>query len=133
MGAYVVGQLVKAMTKRRLQVDGARILVMGLAFKENCPDLRNTRVVDIVKELQDYNCKVDVYDPWISTEEALLEYGVSLVTKPSLATYVAIIVAVAHNQFREMGSEAIRSLGVPGNVLYDLKYLFPVQESDLRL
>jgi UDP-N-acetyl-D-galactosamine dehydrogenase len=133
MGTYAVGQLVKAMTKRRMQVDGARILVMGLAFKENCPDLRNTRVVDIVKELQDYNCKVDVYDPWISTEEALLEYGVSLVTKPSLAAYVAIIVAVAHNQFREMGSEAIRSLGVPGHVLYDLKYLFPVQESDLRL
>lgn len=133
MGTYAVGQLVKAMTKRRMQVDGARILVMGLAFKENCPDLRNTRVVDIVKELQDYNCKVDVYDPWVSTEEALLEYGVSLVTKPSLAAYVAIIVAVAHNQFREMGSEAIRSLGVPGHVLYDLKYLFPVQESDLRL
>ena len=133
MGAYVVSQLVKAMTKRRLQVEGARILVMGLAFKENCPDLRNTRVVDIVKELQDYNCKVDVYDPWISTEEALHEYGISLVTKPGLGTYVAIIVAVAHNQFREMGSEAIRSLGVAGHVLYDLKYLFPVQESDLRL
>ena len=133
MGAYVVSQLVKAMTKRRLQVEGARILVMGLAFKENCPDLRNTRVVDIVKELQDYNCKVDVYDPWISTEEAFHEYGISLVTKPGLGTYVAIIVAVAHNQFREMGSEAIRSLGVPGHVLYDLKYLFPVQESDLRL
>jgi UDP-N-acetyl-D-galactosamine dehydrogenase len=133
MGAYAVGQLVKAMTKRRLQVDGARILVMGFAFKENCPDLRNTRVVDIVKELQDYNCKVDVYDPWISAEEALIEYDISLVCQPSPATYVAIIVAVAHNQFREMGAKAIRSLGLPGHVLYDLKYLFPVQESDLRL
>ena len=71
-----MGQLVKAMTKRRLQVDGARILVMGLAFKENCPDLRNTRVVDIVKELQDFNCKVDIYDPWISAEEALIEYDI---------------------------------------------------------
>jgi UDP-N-acetyl-D-galactosamine dehydrogenase len=133
MGAYAVGQLVKAMTKRRLQVDGARILVMGLAFKENCPDLRNTRVVDIVKELQDYNCKVDVFDPWILVEEALLEYGISMVSQPSPATYSAIIVAVAHNQFRDMGAETIRSLGVPGHVLYDLKYLFPVQQSDLRL
>lgn len=133
MGAYAVGQLVKAMTKRRMLVNGSRILVMGLAFKENCPDLRNTRVIDIVKELQDYNCQVDVYDPWISTEEALIEYDISLVSQPSPATYVAIIVAVAHNQFREMGAKAIRSFGLPGHVLYDLKYLFPVQESDLRL
>ena len=133
MGAYAVGQLVKAMTKRRMLVNGSRILVMGLAFKENCPDLRNTRVIDIVKELQDYNCQVDVYDPWISTEEALIEYDISLVSQPSPATYVAIIVAVAHNQFREMGAKAIRSFGLPGHVLYDMKYLFPVQESDLRL
>ena len=133
MGAYVVSQLVKAMTKRRLQVDGARILVMGLAFKENCPDLRNTRVVDIVKELEDYNCQVDVYDPWVSAEEALHEYGILTTPQPRPSTYDAIIVAVAHNQFREMGVEVIRALGTPGHVLYDLKYLFPVQASDLRL
>jgi UDP-N-acetyl-D-galactosamine dehydrogenase len=133
MGAYVVSQLVKSMTKRRLQVDGARILVMGLAFKENCPDLRNTRVVDIVKELEDYNCQVDVYDPWVSAEEALHEYGISTIPKPSPSTYDAVIVAVAHNQFREMGADTIRALGAPGHVLYDLKYLFPVQDSDLRL
>jgi UDP-N-acetyl-D-galactosamine dehydrogenase len=133
MGAYAVGQLVKAMTKRRLQVDGARILVMGLAFKENCPDLRNTRVVDIVKELQDFNCRVDVFDPWVSAEEALNEYNIKTISQPSQATYAAIILAVAHSQFKNMGTDAIRSLGLPGHVLYDIKYLFPVQESDLRL
>jgi UDP-N-acetyl-D-galactosamine dehydrogenase len=133
MGAYAAGQLVKAMTKRRLQVDGARILVMGLAFKENCPDLRNTRVVDIVIELQDYNCLVDVYDPWVSAEEALDEYGISLVTQPSIKTYDAIIIAVAHGQFLEMGANTIRSFGKLDHVLYDLKYVFPVQDSDLRL
>lgn len=133
MGAYAVAQLVKAMTKRRLCVDGARILVMGLAFKENCPDIRNTRVVDIVTELQEYNCKVDVFDPWVSGEEAEHEYGITPVQQPGMATYDAIIVAVAHRQFREMGVDAIRALGKPGHVLYDLKYLFPVQDSDLRL
>lgn len=133
MGAYVVSQLVKAMTKRRLQVDGSRILVMGLAFKENCPDLRNTRVLDIIKELQDYNCLVDVFDPWVSTEEALLEYGLVTIKQPSPCTYDAIIVAVAHNQFRNTGVDAIRSFGKPDHVLYDLKYLFPVHASDLRL
>ena len=133
MGAYAVGQLVKAMTKRRLHVDGARILVMGLAFKENCPDIRNTRVVDIVAELQDYNCKVDVFDPWVSAAEALHEYGITPVDQPAKATYDAIIVAVAHRQFRELGADAIRAFGTSGHVLYDMKYLFPVQASDLRL
>jgi UDP-N-acetyl-D-galactosamine dehydrogenase len=106
---------------------------MGLAFKENCPDLRNTRVVDIVIELQDYNCLVDVYDPWVSAEEALDEYGISLVTQPSIKTYDAIIIAVAHGQFLEMGANTIRSFGKLDHVLYDLKYVFPVQDSDLRL
>ena len=133
MGAYAVGQLVKAMTKRRLHVDGARILVMGLAFKENCPDIRNTRVIDIVAELQDYNCQVDVYDPWVSSDEAIHEYGITPVDQPALAAYDAIIVAVAHRQFRDMGSDTIRSFGIPGHVLYDMKYLFPAQASDLRL
>ena len=133
MGAYVVGQLVKAMTKRHLHVNGARILVMGLAFKENCPDLRNTRVVDIVTELQDYNCEVDVYDPWASAEEAGHEYGITPVAKPQPGTYDGIIVAVAHHQFKSMGAAAIRALGKPNHVLYDLKYLLPASESDLRL
>ena len=133
MGPYVVSQLVKAMTKRRIHVDGARILVMGLAFKENCPDLRNTRVVDIVTELQDYNCQVDVYDPWAATEQAEHEYGITPVAQPQPGTYDGIVVAVAHHQFKSMGAAAIRALGKPNHVLYDLKYLLPAAESDLRL
>ena len=133
MGAYAAGQLIKAMTKRRLHVDGARVLVMGLAFKENCPDIRNTRVVDIVAELQDYNCQVDVFDPWVSADEAVHEYGITLVQQPALATYDAIIVAVAHRQFHDMGSDAIRKFGNLTHVLFDMKYLFPVHASDLRL
>jgi UDP-N-acetyl-D-galactosamine dehydrogenase len=133
MGAYVVAQLVKAMTKKRLHVDGAKVLVMGLTFKENCPDIRNTRVVDMVAELQDYNCVVDVYDPWVSTQEAQHEYGITPITEPLAGHYDAIILAVAHQQFKEMGAQAIRALGVPNAVLYDLKYLLDVSESDLRL
>ena len=133
MGGYVVAQLVKAMTRRRVQVDGARILVMGLAFKENCPDLRNTRVVDIVAELKDYNCQVDVYDPWAAREEAEHEYGITPVAQPESGTYDGIILAVAHHQFKAMGAAAIRALGKPNHVLYDLKYLLPAAESDLRL
>lgn len=133
MGAYVVAQLVKAMTKKRIQVEGARVLVMGLTFKENCPDLRNTRVVDIVAELKDYNCVVDVYDPWVSPEEAQHEYGITPIRAPESDSYDAIILAVAHHQFRDMGAAAIRALGKPGTVLYDLKYVLDPQESDLRL
>ncbi|MCC6916982.1 Vi polysaccharide biosynthesis UDP-N-acetylglucosamine C-6 dehydrogenase TviB [Nitrosomonas sp.] len=133
MGAYVVAQLVKAMTKKRIQVEGARVLVMGLTFKENCPDLRNTRIVDIVAELKDYNCVVDVYDPWVSPEEAQHEYGITPVKAPESGSYDAIILAVAHHQFREMGAAAVRGLGKPGAVLYDLKYVLDPQKSDLRL
>ena len=133
MGPYVVSQLVKAMAKRRIHMDGARILIMGLAFKENCPDLRNTRVVDVVAELKDYNCQVDVYDPWAAAEQAKYEYDITPVTQPQLGTYDAIIIAVAHHQFRSMGADAIRALGKPNHVLYDLKYLLPAGDSDLRL
>lgn len=133
MGAYVVGQLVKAMTRRRLQVDGARVLVMGLAFKENCPDIRNTRIVDIVAELQEYHCQVDVMDPWVTPAEAEHEYGVRLVEAPGAGQYDAIVLAVAHRQFIALGIDAIRAWGKPGHVVYDLKYLFPAEASDLRL
>ncbi|WP_300088839.1 Vi polysaccharide biosynthesis UDP-N-acetylglucosamine C-6 dehydrogenase TviB [uncultured Nitrosomonas sp.] len=133
MGTYVVAQLVKAMTRKRIQVEGARVLVMGLTFKENCPDLRNTRIVDIVAELKDYNCVVDVYDPWVSSEEAQHEYGITPVKVPGSGCYDAIILAVAHHQFREMGAASIRKLGKPDTVLYDLKYVLDPQESDLRL
>jgi UDP-N-acetyl-D-galactosamine dehydrogenase len=133
MGAYVVAQLVKAMTKKRIQVDGAKVLVMGLAFKENCPDLRNTRVVDIVQELEDYNCQVDVYDPWVSPQEADAEYGIRPVSQIEVGFYDAVILAVAHVQFKDMGADAIRSLGKSNAVLYDLKYVLPSHLSDLRL
>ena len=133
MGNYVVAQFIKAMTKKRIQVDGARVLVMGLTFKENCPDLRNTRVVDIVAELKEYNCEVDVYDPWVTAEEAVHEYGISPVPTLNLATYDGIILAVSHNEFRAMGAEGIRALGKPVHVLYDLKYVLTAESVDLRL
>ena len=133
MGSYVVSQLVKAMTKRKIQVEDARVLVMGLTFKENCPDIRNTRIVDIVKELGEYNIKVDVYDPWVDVEEAQHEYGITPVSKPEAGAYDGVILGVAHKQFAEMGIEAIRALGKPQHVLYDLKYLFGAEQTDIRL
>lgn len=133
MGCYVVAQLVKAMTRRRIHVDGARVLVMGLTFKENCPDLRNTRVIDIVAELRDYHCDVDVFDPWVTVEEAEHEYGITPIATPTAGKYDAIILAVAHQQFKTMGAQAIRVLGKPNAVLYDLKYVLNASEADLRL
>ncbi|MER1946498.1 Vi polysaccharide biosynthesis UDP-N-acetylglucosamine C-6 dehydrogenase TviB [Stutzerimonas stutzeri] len=133
MGAYVVSQLVKAMLKRRIHVDGARVLVMGLTFKENCPDLRNTRIVDIISELADYNIAVDVYDPWVSVEEAQHEYGITPIAEPAIDAYDGIVLAVAHNEFRALGVENIRKHGKAEHILYDLKYLLSAEESDLRL
>lgn len=133
MGGYVVAQLVKAMTKKRIHVEGAKVLVMGLTFKENCPDLRNTRVTDIVSELKDYNCEVDVYEPWVTVEEAQHEYGISPVTALNEGAYDAIILAVAHQQFKDMGAPAIRALGKSTSIVYDLKYVLTTADSDLRL
>lgn len=133
MGTYIVSQLIKSMLKQRIHVEGARVLVMGLTFKENCPDLRNTRVVDIVKELQEYNITVDVFDPWINHEEAKHEYSISPITEPSISAYDGIILAVAHDEFRSMGAANIRRFGKPEHILYDLKYLLKQEDSDLRL
>ncbi len=133
MGEYVVSQLVKAMTKRRIHVDQARVLVLGFTFKENCPDLRNTKVVDIVRELEQYNVQVDVFDPWIDPEEADHEYGIKPVAMPEAGNYDAVIVAVAHNQFKELGVSGIRAFGKPNHVLYDLKYVLSADQSDIRL
>ncbi|MDI3453002.1 Vi polysaccharide biosynthesis UDP-N-acetylglucosamine C-6 dehydrogenase TviB [Acinetobacter sp. V89_4] len=133
MGAYVVTQLVKAMIKKKIQVEGAKVLVLGLSFKENCPDIRNTKVIDIVKELQEYYMDVDVYDPWIDSEETQHEYGITPVSSPISGHYDAVILAVAHDQFKEMGINTIRSLGKKSHVLYDLKYVFAQFESDIRL
>ncbi|WP_304654087.1 Vi polysaccharide biosynthesis UDP-N-acetylglucosamine C-6 dehydrogenase TviB [Pusillimonas sp. ANT_WB101] len=133
MGGYVVSQLVKAMTMRCIPVQGSRVLVMGLTFKENCPDLRNTRVVDIVKELGEYSINVDVYDPWVDTEEAQHEYGITPTKQPADGAYDGIILAVSHHQFVEMGAAAIRALGKPKHVLYDLKYALAADQADIRL
>lgn len=132
MGAYVVSQLVKNMLKKQIQIDGANVLVMGLTFKENCPDLRNTKVTDIITELKEYNINVDVTDPWCSSEQAEDEYGLSLI-EAEQGKYDAIVLAVAHNQFKELGVESIRKLGKKAHVLYDLKYLLPKEAVDMRL
>ena len=136
MGEYVVTQLVKTMIKKRIQVEGAKILILGLSFKENCPDVRNTKVIDIVHELEEYNIEVDVFDPWVDSDEAQHEYGITPIndiTTLSDHNYDGIILAVAHNQFIEMGVEKIRELGKSNHVLYDLKYLFDSELSDIRL
>ncbi len=133
MGAYIAGQMVKAMLKRRIQVDGARLLVLGLTFKENCPDLRNTKVIDVVTELQDYGIAVDIHDPWVKAEAARLEYGVDLVETPAPGRYDGIVLAVAHREFADLGAEGIRAFGKPDHILYDLKYILPAETADLRL
>ena len=133
MGAYVVSQLVKNMLHKRIQVEGANVLIMGLTFKENCPDLRNTKIVDIVSELKEYNINVDITDPWCSSEQAEHEYNLRLVEKPKTGHYDAIILAVAHNQFKLMGVDEIRKLGKEQHVLYDLKYILPKESVDMRL
>ncbi|MBZ9610279.1 Vi polysaccharide biosynthesis UDP-N-acetylglucosamine C-6 dehydrogenase TviB [Rheinheimera maricola] len=133
MGRYVVNELVKAMIKRRIHVAGAKVLVMGLTFKENCPDIRNTKVVDILSELQEYGVTADVFDPWVDTAEAQHEYGITPISSPEQHSYDAIILAVGHKQFRELGSEGIKKLCNNNSVIYDLKYILPAGESDLRL
>ncbi|HRL93839.1 MAG TPA: Vi polysaccharide biosynthesis UDP-N-acetylglucosamine C-6 dehydrogenase TviB [Pseudomonas sp.] len=133
MGAYVASQLVKAMLKKRIHVEGSRVLVLGLTFKENCPDLRNTKVVDIIRELQEYGVHVDCYDPWINPDEAQHEYGITPVTRLENSTYDGVVLAVAHKQFAEMGVERIRELGRAEHVLYDLKYVLPRSAADIRL
>lgn len=133
MGVYVAKQLFKEMLKRQVQVVGARVLILGLTFKENCPDLRNTRVIDVVRELQDYEIQVDVYDPWANEVQAQHEFGLDLVQTPQNNTYDGIILAVAHNEFKEIGSNAIRKFGKDNHLLYDLKNVFDFHESDLRL
>ncbi len=133
MASYAASSLIKAMMKKSIQVNGARILVLGLTFKENCPDLRNTKVVDIVSELKEYGCNVDVFDPWISAKEAFDEYQIAPIEQPKNNTYDGIILAVAHHQFKTLGIKKIRALGKEKHVLYDLKYVFSADETDLRL
>lgn len=133
MGKYVVAELIKTMIKKRIHVDGANILLLGLTFKENCPDLRNTKIIDIANELEDYNVNVDIYDPWASAKEARHEYGVNLIETPQNNKYDAAIIAVAHNQFVELGAEGVRKFLKNDGILYDLKYLFDKSKTDIRL
>ena len=133
MGSYVAKQVVDLMTKKGIHVVDANILVMGLTFKENCPDLRNTRVIDLIKEFNDFNCNVDVYDPWIDKSEAKREYDITPVDVPSEGKYDAIVLAVAHNEFKEMGANKIKRLGKADHVLYDIKYILDANEVDGRL
>ncbi len=133
MASYVASQLVKAMMSKQIEVKNANVLVMGLTFKENCPDLRNTKVVDVIQELKDFKLNVDVYDPWINAEEAQHEYGITPVAAPKENHYDAILLAVAHDEFKEMGKEGLDKLTKSESVLYDLKYILPADQVDLRL
>jgi UDP-N-acetyl-D-glucosamine/UDP-N-acetyl-D-galactosamine dehydrogenase len=134
MGCYVATNLVRRMSAFGMRIDQARVLIMGLTFKENCPDIRNTRVVDVVRELRAWGLTVDVYDPWASADEARSEYQIDLLTAPQSAIYDAIVLAVAHDRFRAMGRDGIRRLGrAERHVVYDLKYVLPEDASDMRL
>ena len=133
MGPFVAEQVVKMLTRKRVHVVGSNILILGLAFKENCPDLRNTRVVDIVGELENYHANVHIYDPWVDREEANREYGIKPIDAPKNNHYDAIILAVAHEQFLALGPEAIRNFGTKDSVLYDIKSILPKELVDARL
>ena len=133
MGGYIARELIKQLVRRGSPVKGARVLVMGLAFKENTPDLRNTRVIDIVRELADYQATVEVWDPWIPAGDARREYGIELIETPAKGAYDAVVVAVAHRQFAELGPEKIRALGRPDAAVFDVKGLLPRDAADWRL
>lgn len=133
MGSYVADQVSKLMTKKRIHVVDANILIMGLTFKENCPDLRNTRVVDLIEEFEGFNCNVDVYDPWVDKDEAIHEYRIKPVDQPVENKYDAILLAVAHDEFKELSLEQIKTFGKDNHVLYDIKYLLDANEVDGRL
>ena len=133
MGPYIAGEVIRLMVCKGINPVGARILILGLAFKENCPDLRNTRVVDIVAALKAYNADVDVHDPWVDAEQARHEYGIIMMAQPSMANYDAVIIAVGHQQFVALGTEGIRALGKASSVVYDVKYVLPREAADGRL
>jgi UDP-N-acetyl-D-galactosamine dehydrogenase len=133
MGAHVAEQVIKLMTKKRIPVPDAKILVLGFTFKENCPDIRNTRVIDLIDELESYHAHVDVYDPWVDSKEAHEEYGIELISDLQQDQYDAIILAVGHNQFKDMNTSGIRQLGKSLHVLYDVKSILPKADVDGRL
>ena len=134
MGGYVADQVIKLMVRKGINPVQARVLVLGLAFKENCPDLRNTRVVDIVHALEGYNARVDVFDPWVDAAEAQHEYGLTPIEAPEQGAYDAIVLAVGHKEFRQLGGEGVRAFGQPqASIVYDVKYVLPRDAVDGRL
>ena len=133
MSLYIASRIIKLMLARGMHPKDSRVLVLGLAFKENCPDVRNTKVIDIVNELKSFGAAVDVHDPWVNATEASSEYDVDLVTAPDKDAYDVVVLAVAHDEFREMGAQGLRQYGKSGAVLYDVKYLLPAEQSDERL
>ena len=133
MGCYVVSQIVKLMLQKKIHVNDSNILIMGLTFKENCPDLRNTRVIDMLEEFSEYGANVDVYDPWVDKAAAKREYGLTLLNEIDKNKYDAIILAVAHTEFSKLGADALHELGKDDHILYDLKYILPADQVDGRL
>ena len=133
MAEYIVSKIIKRMLKKKIQPADSRTLVLGLTFKENCPDVRNTKVVDIVTELESYGSNVDVWDPWVDAAEAKREYGIDLISAPGKGAYDVVVIAVAHDQFRKLGEQGIRAFGKETSVLYDIKYVLPADAVDERL
>ena len=133
MGAYVAESTIKLLTKKRIHIVDSNILILGLSFKENCPDLRNTRVVDIIQEFENYHAHVDVYDPWVDSEESIHEYGITPIDVLSNGKYDAIVLTVGHDEFKNMGVENIRNLGKKECILFDVKCILPKDKVDGRL
>jgi UDP-N-acetyl-D-galactosamine dehydrogenase len=133
MGPYIADQVIKLMTKKLINFAGSKILIMGFTFKENCPDIRNTRVIDVIEKLTECDCDVDVYDPWISIDKAALEYNITPINKPASGVYDAIILAVAHDEFKQMSLNQIKKFGKEKHIIYDVKYLFGPNDVDGRL
>jgi UDP-N-acetyl-D-galactosamine dehydrogenase len=133
MAIYVAERVAQLMIRKRIHVSGSRILVMGLTFKENCPDIRNSKVADVIRELKKFGAKIDVFDPWVDKDEAQHEYGIKPIGKPAKGRYDAVVLAVAHNEFKNMGIAEIRSFAKKPHVLYDIKYVFAANEVDGRL
>ena len=133
MGTYIVKQITKLMIDKNINIESSNILIMGLTFKEDCPDIRNTRIIDLIEDFNNLNCSVSVYDPWVNKNQAIHEYGIEIIDKPIEGSYDAIILAVAHSEFKDMSMDKIKALGKKNSIVYDIKYLFKAKEVDGRL